>query len=83
MAAFAKGSSKSYVAYKHFVTKRLNLIDHMLNKFKMEFKGLFFRLSLQKYISQLLFKYFVKVYIVMASLKGHKKTSLVTLFSFS
>ena len=55
----------------------------MLNKFKMEFKGLIFRLSLQKYISQLLFKYFVKVYIVMASLKGHKKTSLVTLFSFS
>ena len=55
----------------------------MLNKFKMEFKGLIFRLSLQKYISQLLFKYFVKVYIVMARLKGHKKTSLVTLFSFS
>ena len=42
-----------------------------------------FFVFLYRNISQLLFNDFIKVYIVMASLKRHKKTSLVALFSFS
>ena len=97
MVAFAKGSSNSHVAYKHFVAWRINLIhniivrwkklvfstdyDNMLNKFIIEFK-----ISLFSYffISHSCFsRIFVKIYILMASLKQNRQTSVVTLFSFS
>ena len=55
MAAFAKGSSNSYVEYKHFVTWRISLIHFMLNEFKIELKELFFFVFLYRNISQLLF----------------------------
>ena len=41
MVAFAKGSSNSYVACKHFVTGRINLIHYMLNKLQIKFEELF------------------------------------------
>ena len=69
MAAFAKGSSNiSYV---------------MLNKFNTEFKELFFSYFFTEISHNCFSRIFVKVNIVMASLKQHKKTSLVTLFPFS
>ena len=52
MDAFEKGSCIPYLGYKHFVTRRITLIRYMLNKFKIEFKELFFfRISLQKYLT--------------------------------
>ena len=42
MAAFAKDSSNLYVACKHFVRWRVNVIHYMLNKFKVGFKEPFF-----------------------------------------
>ena len=69
MVAFAKGSCNiSYFASKHFVTWRINLTHYMLNKFNTEFKELFFFIFFYWNLSQLLFKDFVKVYIVMESL---------------
>ena len=58
MVALAKGSFNSYVACKHFVTWRINLIHYMLNNFKIEFKELFFSLFLYRNNSQVLFKDF-------------------------
>ena len=55
----------------------------MLNKFKIEFKEFFFCTSLQKYLTVAFQVFFVKVYKIMVNLKRHKKTSLVTLLSFS
>ena len=81
MVAFAKGSSSSYVAYKHFVTWRIDLIHHMLNKFNIEFKESFFLYCFTEISHSCFCRSFVKVYIVIASLKRYKKTSLVTLFS--
>ena len=83
MAAFAKGFSNLYVAYKHFVTWRINLVHYMLNKFTTELKGLFFSYFFTEISHRCFSRIFVKVYIVMASLKRHKKTSFVTLLSFS
>ena len=83
MVAFAKGFSSSHFAYKHFVTWRINLIHYMLNKFNIEFKESFFSYFFTETSHSSLSRIFVKVYIVMANLKQHKKTSLVTLFSFS
>ena len=68
-------------AYKHFVTCRINLIHYMLNKFKKELKELFFWYFFTEISQSCFSSIFVKVY--MASLKWHKKTSLVTLLSFS
>ena len=86
MAAVAKGSSNSYVAWKHFVTWRINLIHYMLNNFEIEFKELFFSYFFTGITHRCFSTIFVKVYIVyyvMAILKRYKKTSLVTLLSFS
>ena len=58
MTAFAQDFPNSYVGYKHFVTRRINLIHYILNKFKIEFKELFFFALLYRNISQLLFKDF-------------------------
>ena len=49
-----------HVAYKHFVTWRINLIHYMLNKFKNNF----FCISLQKYLAVTFQGFFVKVYII-------------------
>ena len=54
----------------------------MLNKFKIEFKELFFSYFFTEISHSCFSRILVKV-IVTASLKWHKKTSLVTLFSFS
>ena len=83
MVAFAKGSSNSCVACKHFVTLNINLIHYMLNEFKIEFKDIFFSYFFTEISHSCFSRIFVKVYIAMASLKRHSKTSLVTLFSFS
>ena len=69
MVAFAKGFSSSYFAYKHFVTRRINLIHYMLNKFNTEFKESFFSYFFTEISHNCLSRIFVKVYIVMASLK--------------
>ena len=53
----------------------------MLNKFKIEFKELFFSYFFTEISHSCFSRIFVKVYIVMGSLKWHKKTSLVTLLS--
>ena len=45
-----KSSSNWYVAYKHFVTWRINLIHYMLNKFEIEFKEFFFFIFLYRNI---------------------------------
>ena len=80
MAAFAKGSSNSYVAYKHFVTWRINLIHNILNKFKIELKEYFFSYFFTEISHSCFWRIFIKVYIELASLK---RTSFVTLFSSS
>ena len=46
----------------------------MLNKLKIEFKELFFSYFFTELSHSCLSKIFVKVYIVMVSLKRHKKT---------
>ena len=55
----------------------------MLNKFKIEFKELLFSYFFTEISHSCFSRVFIKVYIVMANLKRSKKTSLVTLFSFS
>ena len=55
----------------------------MLNKFNIEFKESFFSYFFTEISRSCFSRIFVKVYIIMASLKRLKKTSLVTLFSFS
>ena len=83
MAAFAKNSFSSQVAYKHFFAWRTNLIRYMLNKFKKELMELFFSYFFTGIPYRCFSRIFIKVYIVMASLKRHEKTTLGTLFSFS
>ena len=83
LAVFAKGSSNSYVAYKRFVTWKINLMHYMLNKFKIEFRWLFFSYYFTEIHHSCFTRIFVKVHVVMPSLKRHEKTSLVTLLSFS
>ena len=72
MAAFAKGSSNSYGAYKHFVTWRISLIRYMLNRFKIEFKEWFFSHFFTEISHSCFSIIFIEVYTVMASLKRHK-----------
>ena len=55
----------------------------MVNKIKIEFKKLFFSYFSTEISHSCFSRIFVKVYIAMGRLKRHKKTSLVTLFSFS
>ena len=45
----------------------------MLNKFSIEFKEAFFSYFFTEISHSCLFRIFVKVYIVMSSLKRHKK----------
>ena len=61
MVAFAKDCSNSYVAYNHFVTGRINLIYYMLNKFNIEFKESFFRISLQKFLTITFLRFLLKL----------------------
>ena len=58
-------------------------MKNMLNNFKIEFKELFFSYFYTEISNSFFSRIFIKVYIVMARLKGHKKTSLVILFSFT
>ena len=76
-------SSNSYVARKHFVTWRINLIHYILDKCIPELKELFFFSYFFKKISHNFFsRIFIKVYMGMASLKRRMKTRFVILFSF-
>ena len=51
MAAFAKVSSNSFVACKHFVTWSINLVHYMLINLRENSRNYFFHISLQKYIT--------------------------------
>ena len=55
----------------------------MLNRFKIEFKELFYSYFFTELSHSCFSRIFVKVYIVMESLKRHKKTVLMTSPSFS
>ena len=81
MDAFEKGSCIPYLGYKHFVTRRITLIRYMLNKFKIEFKEFFFSYFFTEISHSCFSMIFVKVQIVIVSLKQYKKTSLVIIFS--
>ena len=67
----------SMVACNHFVECTIDLIHYMLNKFKTEFRN-FFSHFVSEISHSCFSRFFVKVYIVIASLKRHKNTSLVT-----
>ena len=51
----------------------------MLNKFKIEFKELFFSYFFTEISHSCFSRIFIKVYIVMASLKRHKKTTILAI----
>ena len=83
MAAFAKGPPNSYAAYKHFVTWRINLIYYCWINLRLNSKNYFFSYFFTDISHSCFSRIFVKVYIVMANLKRHKKTSPVTLLLIS
>ena len=73
MVAFARSSSNSYIACKHFVTWRINLMHYMVNKINTKFKKLFFPYLSTEVSHSCFSRIFVKVYIAMGRLKRYKK----------